>query len=139
LRAAEADPFARLFLLASLIRAIGFLGFVIYPYRYSISWYVAGLARPIGVGFVFVGLIREQVELYREARARLRDLEGLHGAGQALVTSLDPIQIVDTIAAKALSVSGASGAILFRLDVEAQVVRAVSRAGGISAELVRGL
>jgi signal transduction histidine kinase len=139
LRTAEADPFARLFLLASLIWAIGFLGFLVSPYRYSISWYVAGLARPIGVGFLFVGLIREQVELYREARARLSDLEGLHAAGQALVTSLDPTQIVETIAAKALEVTRAAGAILFRLDTAAQVVRAVTRAGSISPELVRGL
>ena len=135
----ESDPFARLFLLASLVWAVGYLGFIIYPFRYGISWYVAGLARPIGVGFIFVGLIREQVELYREAHARLRDLEGLHRAGQALVTSLDPTQIVETIATKALEVTGAAGAILFRLDPTAQVVRAVTRAGGISPELVRGL
>ncbi len=139
IRATDPDPYARLFLLASLVWALGFLGFLIYPYRYGISWYVAGLARPIGVGFIFVGLIREQVELYREARARLRDLENLHGAGQALVTSLDATQIVETIAAKALEVSGAAGAILFRLDGAAEVVRAVTRAGAISPELVRGL
>ena len=139
IRAAAPDPYARLFLLASLVWGLGFLGFLIYPYRYGISWYVAGLARPIGVGFIFVGLIREQVELYREARGRLRDLEGLHRAGQALVTSLDATQIVDTIAAKAIEVSGAAGAILFRLDSVAKVVRAVTRAGAISPELVRGL
>jgi signal transduction histidine kinase len=139
IRAEQADPFAGLFLLASLIWAIGFLGFLIYPYRYGISWYVAGLARPIGVGFIFVGLIREQVELYREARARLHDLEGLHRAGQALVTSLDATQIVETISTKALEVTGAVGAILFRLDPVGQVVRAVTRAGTISPELVRGL
>jgi signal transduction histidine kinase/ActR/RegA family two-component response regulator len=139
IRAKDPDPYARLFLLASLVWALGFLGFLIYPYRYSVSWYVAGLARPIGVGFIFIGLIREQVELYREARGRLRDLESLHGAGQALVTSLDATQIVDTIAAKALEVSGAAGAILFRFDPVANVVRAVTRAGTVSAELVRGL
>jgi signal transduction histidine kinase/ActR/RegA family two-component response regulator len=139
IQTAEADPFARLFLLASLIWTIGIVGFLLYPYRYSIGWYVAGLARPIGVGIIFVGLFREQVVLYREARARLRDLEGLHAAGQALVTSLDPTQIVETIAAKALEVSGAAGAILFRLDTATQTVHAVTRAGAISAELVRGL
>ena len=139
IRGADPDPFARLFFIAALIWAIGLLGFLIHPYRYSISWYVAGLARPIGVGFIFVGLIREQVDLYREARARLRDLEGLHGAGQALVASLDPTQIVETIAANALQITGAAGAILFRLDPAAQVVRAVTRAGMVSPELVPGL
>ena len=138
-RAAEPDPFARLFLLAAVIWVVGFLGFLIYPYRYSISWYVAGLARPIGVGIIFVGLIREQVELYEEARGRLRDLEGLHRAGQALVTSLDPAQTLETIAAKAVDIMRAAGAILFRLDSGAQEVRAVARAGDISAELTRGL
>ena len=137
--AAEPDPFARFFFLASLIWAIGLLGFFIYPYRYGISWYVAGFARPIGVGVLFIGLIREQVDLYREARARLRDLEGLHSAGQALVTSLDATQIVDTITVKALEVSGAAAAILFRVDADAQVVRAVSWAGGVNAQVVGGL
>ena len=138
-RMPEPDPFARLFLLAGVIWAVGFLGFLIYPYRYSVSWYIAGLARPIGVGIIFVGLIREQVELYQEARGRLRDLEGLHRAGQALVTSLDPAQTVETIVAKALDITRAAGAILFRLEREAQMVRAVARAGVISADLVRGL
>jgi hypothetical protein len=118
-RAADPDPFARLFLVTALIWAVGFLGFLIYPYRYSVSWYVAGLARPIGVGIIFVGLIREQVELYQEARARLHDLEGLHRAGQALVTTLDPTQALETIVAKALDITRAAGAILFRLDSDA--------------------
>ena len=83
-------------------------------YRYSIPWYLAGFSRPLGVGLIFVGLLREQVWLYRAARARQRDLEGLHSAGQALVRSLDPHEIVQTIAAKAVEVSGADGAILFR-------------------------
>jgi GAF domain-containing protein len=138
-RSSEPDPFARFFLVATLIWAIGLAGFMIYPFRYSIAWYVAGFARPIGLGFLFVGLIREQAGLYREANARLRDLEGLHAAGQALVMSLDPAQIVQTIATKALEVSGAAGAILFRLDADAQVVRAVSRAGSISEALAHGL
>ena len=134
MHAVEPDPFARFFFLASLIWAIGFLGFVIYPYRYGISWYVAGFARPIGVGVLFIGLIREQVDLYREARARLRDLEGLHNAGQALVASLDATQIVDTITVKALDVTGAAAAILFRADADGRVVRAVSWAGAVNTE-----
>ena len=138
-RTAAPDPFSQLFVLAAVIWTVGFLGFLIYPYRYSISWYVAGLARPIGVGLIFVGLIREQVELYQEARGRLRDLEGLHRAGQALVTSLDPTQTVETIVARAIDITRAAGAILFRLDGNAQVVRAVARAGAISTELVRDL
>ena len=139
IRVAESDLFARLFFIASLIWTVGLLGFLIYPYRYGVSWYVAGFARPIGVGVLFVGLIREQVDLYREARARLRDLEGLHSAGQALVTSLDATQIINTITARVLEVSGAHGAILFRLDADAQVLRAVSRAGDVSPALVFGL
>jgi len=133
------DPFASYLLLASLIWMAGLAGFLSYSYRYSIPWYMAGFARPLGVGVIFVGLLREQVWLYREARARQRDLEGLHGAGQALVKSLDPQQTIQTIATKAVEVSGADGAILFRLDAAAQFVRAVSRAGTISQELVTGL
>jgi signal transduction histidine kinase len=139
MHAPEPDPFARFFLLASLIWAIGLLGFFIYPYRYSISWYVAGFARPIGVGVLFIGLVREQVDLYREARARLRDLEGLHNAGQALVTSLDATQIVNTIAVKALEVSRASAAILFRVDADSRVLRVASWAGGVTTAVITGL
>src|SRR4030095_5435791 len=58
------------------------------PYRYAVSWYVGGLARPLGVGVIFLALLREQAWLYREARNRLRDLEQLHEASQALVTTL---------------------------------------------------
>src|SRR2546426_5655691 len=49
--------------------------------------------------------------------------EGLHRAGQALVRSLDPARIVSTIAAKALEVSRADAAILFRLDADERELR----------------
>jgi signal transduction histidine kinase/ActR/RegA family two-component response regulator len=124
---------------AVFIWLIGLIGFLIHPYRYGISWYLAGVARPVGVGLIFVGLLREQVWLYREAHGRLVDLEGLHRAGQALVRSLDPGRIVSTIASKALEISGADAAILFRLDAEADVLRAAAGAGQVSPDFVMGL
>lgn len=134
------DPFASYLVLAAAVWMVGLVGFLTSGgYRYSIPWYLAGLSRPLGVGLIFVGLLREQVWLYREARARQRDLETLHGAGQALVRSLDAREIVQTIATKAVEVMGADGAILFRLDTATQTVRAVSRAGVITQELVTGL
>jgi signal transduction histidine kinase len=136
----DRDPFASYLLLAAVAWMVGLMGFLSSGgYRYSIPWYLAGLSRPLGVGLIFVGLLREQVWLYREARARQRDLESLHGAGQALVRSLDAREIVQTIATKAVEVLGADGAILFRLDSATQTVRAVSRAGVITRELVTGL
>jgi signal transduction histidine kinase len=131
----DGEWFNRFLLLAALIWALGLLGFLIFPFRYGISWYVAGVARPIGVGVMLVGLLREQVWLYREARARQRDLESLHASGQALVATLDPQRILDTIPAKALEVSGAEGAILFRLDAPARALRAVSQIGRVPADL----
>ena len=137
---AKRDPFASYLLLAAVIWMAGLMGFLSSGgYRYSIPWYLAGLSRPLGVGLIFVGLLLEQVWLYREARARQRDLEGLNGAGQALVKSLDPQEIVQTISAKAVEVLDADGAILFRLDSATQTVRALTRAGVITEELVTGL
>ena len=118
---------------------LGLIGVMICPFRYSIPWYLAGFARPLGVGVIFVGLLREQVWLYREARARQRDLDVLHRAGQALVRSLDLTEIARTIATKALEVSGADGAILFRFDEAERVLVAMSHAGTISEQLVSGL
>lgn len=135
----EHDWFAAVFLLATSIWLIAMVGWLIFPFRYSVSWYLAGLARPAGVLAIFVGLLREQVWLYREARARMRDLESLHASGQALVTTLDPQQIVDTITLKAVEVSGADGAVLFRLDAQAWALRAVSRAGTITQEYITEL
>src|SRR5947208_10629270 len=133
------DPFGGYFLLAAFLWILGLLGFLLHPFRYSIPWYLAGFARPLGVGVIFVGLLREQVCLYREARARQRDLDVLHRAGQALVRSLDLAEIAQTIATKALDVSGADGAILFRFDEQERVLVAMSRAGAISDQLVSGL
>jgi GAF domain-containing protein len=138
-RYAARDPFGGYFFLAAFIWILGLLGFLLHPFRYSIPWYLAGFARPLGVGVIFVGLLREQVWLYREARARQRDLDVLHRAGHALVRSLDLHEIAGTIASKALEVSGADGAILFRYDERARVLAAMSRAGAISDTLVSGL
>jgi signal transduction histidine kinase len=138
-RYAARDAFGSYFLLAAFVWVLGLLGFLLHPVRYSIPWYLAGFARPLGVGVIFVGLLREQVWLYREARARQRDLEVLHRAGHALVRSLDLKEITETIAVKALEVSGADGAILFRYDPHDRVLIAMSRAGAISDTLVSGL
>jgi signal transduction histidine kinase len=138
-RYAARDPFGSYFLLAAFIWVLGLLGFLLHPFRYSVPWYLAGFARPLGVGVIFVGLLREQVWLYREARARQRDLDALHRAGQALVRSLDLREIADTITIKALEVSGAAGAILFRYDAGHRVLIAMSRAGAISDTIVSGL
>jgi hypothetical protein len=121
--------FVNLLALAAFLWVLGLLGFLLFPYRYAVSWYLAGAARPFGVGVIFVALLREQVWLYREARARLRDLEELHQAGQALVSSLDSGEIAQTIAAKALTIAQADAAILFRLDERAHVLRAVTVSG----------
>src|SRR5438445_12104682 len=121
------DPFGGYFLLAAFLWILGLLGFLLHPFRYSIPWYLAGFARPLGVGVIFIGLLREQVWLYREARARQRDLDVLHRAGQALVRSLDLREIADTIATKALEISGADGAILFRYAARDRVLTAMSR------------
>jgi signal transduction histidine kinase len=80
--------FVNLLALAAFVWLLGLVGFLLFPYRYGVSWYVAGLARPFGVGVIFVALLRDQVWLYREARSRVRDLERLHEASQALVTTL---------------------------------------------------
>src|SRR5712691_11917162 len=88
--------FVNLLALAAFVWVLGLIGFLLFPYRYGVSWYLAGVARPVGVGVIFVALLREQVWLYSEARARLRDLEQLHQAGQALVTSLDASEIAHT-------------------------------------------
>jgi signal transduction histidine kinase len=80
--------FVNLLALAAVVWVLGLLGFLLFPYRYAVSWYGGGLARPFGVGVIFVALLREQAWLYRVARSRLRDLEQLHEASQALVTTL---------------------------------------------------
>ncbi len=82
------QEFVNLPALAAFVWVLGLVGFLLFPYRYAVSWYVAGLARPFGVGVIFVALLRDQVWLYREARSRVRDLEQLHEASQALVTTL---------------------------------------------------
>jgi signal transduction histidine kinase len=89
LRQAEAPhEFVNLLALAAFVWVLGLVGFLLFPYRYAVSWYLAGLARPFGVGVIFLALLREQAWLYREARSRVRDLEQWHAASQALVTTL---------------------------------------------------
>jgi signal transduction histidine kinase len=131
--------FLRLVSLASLLWLVGMVGFLIRPERDGLAWHLASLARPVGVGLIFVGLLREQVGLYREARARLRDLEGLHRAGHALVGSMDPVETMATIPEGALALLRADAAILLRLDPQARALRTVAHLGRISPELARGL
>src|SRR2546426_4941109 len=133
------DPFAGYLLLAAYIWTAGLLGFLLCPFRYSIPWYLAGLARPLRVGVIFVGLLREQVRLYRDARARQRDLDVLHRAGHAPVQNLNLPQIAHTIVTKALEVSSADAAILFRFDERSRVLVALAHAGAISDRLLPAL
>ncbi|MFQ5961615.1 MAG: ATP-binding protein, partial [Candidatus Methylomirabilales bacterium] len=86
------DWFAGYLTLAALIWMLGLMGFLIFPFRYGVSWYMAGLTRPIGVTVIFIALIWEQVVLYREARARQRDLEVLHAELQANLERLKETQ-----------------------------------------------
>jgi hypothetical protein len=129
----KSQHFANFLALAGFIWLVGLIGFLLFPYRYAISWYLAGVARPLGVGVIFVALLREQVWLYREARARMRDLEQLHQAGQALVTSRDATEIVDTIASRALTIAQADASVLFRFEARAQLLRAVRSRGSTGA------
>jgi signal transduction histidine kinase len=126
---ATSQHFTNFLALANFIWLVGLVGFLLFPYRYAISWYLAGIARPLGVGVIFVALLREQVWLYREARARVRDLEQLHQAGQALVTSRDAPEIVEMIASRGLTIAQADASVLFRFDAAAQVLRAVTSRG----------
>src|SRR5215831_4185382 len=53
----ERDAFARYLLFACVVWMTALLGLLTSRgFRYSIPWYLAGLARPLGVGIVFVGL-----------------------------------------------------------------------------------
>jgi signal transduction histidine kinase/CheY-like chemotaxis protein len=91
-RSGQTDPLSGALLLAVLIWLVGFVGFLIFPVRYGIPWYMAALARPLGVGIIFVGLLREQVWLYREARARQGDLETLQVELQSNLRQLQETQ-----------------------------------------------
>src|SRR5207247_1546659 len=53
---------------------VGLPGFLLWPFRYGVTWYVAGLARPVGLGVILVGLMREQIWLYREIVRKNDDL-----------------------------------------------------------------
>jgi hypothetical protein len=54
----QEHAFATLLALAAFIWLLGLVGFLLFPYRYAISWYLAGVARPVGVGIIFVALLR---------------------------------------------------------------------------------
>ncbi|MBI2207057.1 MAG: response regulator [Candidatus Rokubacteria bacterium] len=112
----QRDGFSRLFLLAACIWGIGMLGWLTYPYRYGISWYVGGLARPIGVGLIFVAVLREQVLLYRDARARVRALETLRTFGQHLLQATSEREILADAARTTRELLAADAAAVYLAD-----------------------
>src|SRR5207249_12029816 len=62
----DGDVLAAFLPLAAFIWLLGLTGFLLWPFRYGLPWYIAGLARPVGLGVILVGLMREQIWLYRE-------------------------------------------------------------------------
>src|SRR5262245_10710841 len=99
-QAGTPQGFVNLLAVAALVWVLGLVGFLLFPYRYGISWYLAGVARPFGVGVIFVALLREQVWLYSEARARVRDLEQLHQRlqeTQAQLMQADKLKALGTL------------------------------------------
>jgi len=70
----DGDVLAAFLPLAAFIWLLGLTGFLLWPFRYGLPWYIAGLARPVGLGVILVGLMREQIWLYREIISKNRDL-----------------------------------------------------------------
>ncbi|MBI3825886.1 MAG: GAF domain-containing protein [Candidatus Rokubacteria bacterium] len=138
-RRAREDRFAGALFVAAFLWILGLTGFLMSPDRYGVPWYLAILAQPLGVAVIFVTVIREQVWLYQQARARQRDLEALHAAGAALVGPLDLGAVAQAIATRALEVAGADGAVLFRLDPDTRTLRAISHAGRMAERLAAAL
>src|SRR5262249_41704572 len=73
--AQDGDLVVKFYLLAAFIWLLGLLGFLTHPYRFAVSWYLGGFARPLGVAVVFVSLLREQVGLYAALRGHLQRLK----------------------------------------------------------------
>ena len=103
------------------------------------AWHVLDVARLLGAGALFVGLLRRHASVARDAEVRILRLGRLQSASAALGASLDPTRVVETVAGKAIEVSGGAAALLFRLDIDAHAVHAVSWAGQVSADLARSL
>jgi len=70
----DGDVLAAYLPLAAFIWLLGLTGFLLWPFRYGLPWYIAGLARPVGLGVILVGVMREQIWLYREIISKNRDL-----------------------------------------------------------------
>src|SRR5256712_13526333 len=70
----DGDVLAAFLPLAAFIWLLGLTGFLLWPFRYGLPWYIAGLARPVGLGVILVGLMREQIWLYRGIISKNRDL-----------------------------------------------------------------
>ena len=81
--------------------------------------------------------LKRDLSRAEDAEARVRSLERLRAAGQALNRSLEPARVAEAVAAKALDLSGAAAAMLFRLDVDARLVHPVASAGSVSPDLAR--
>jgi len=88
--------------LATFLWLVGLTGFLLWPFRYGVTWYVAGLARPVGLGVILVGLMREQIWLYREIVRKNDDLtaRGLTARAEAAAFErrfADLVQDLDAI------------------------------------------
>lgn len=122
-------PFTGFLALSSLLLLAAVAGFLLVPFRYSLTWYVAGFARPVGASILFLGLLSEQIGLYRDARSRQRVFEGLHRAGQAMMATLDQRKLLNIITQGVMEVSDAEGAILYEVAGDPAVLRPVSWSG----------
>jgi two-component system NtrC family sensor kinase len=69
------DPFGTWLLLAAGVWIVGLLGLLtVGGTPQGVPWYLAGGSRPLGAALIFLGLLREQIQLPRQARAREREL-----------------------------------------------------------------
>ena len=90
----DSDPFASYLAVVAIVWTVGPLAFLTSGgFRYSIPWYLAGLSRPLGVGLIFVGLLREQVWLYAELQSSLLRLKET----QAQLLQTDKLKALGTL------------------------------------------
>jgi signal transduction histidine kinase len=97
------DGFVRFLQIAAGVWLLGIAGFLIFPFRYSVSWYIAGFARPIGMGLIFMGLMREQIALYREARAVALENARLYDVAKDHIVQLQEAKVMAETASRAKS------------------------------------
>lgn len=146
----DGDEMGASLFVAAFVWIVALTGLLLDPSPYSVAWYVAGFARPLGMAVIFLGLLSEHVALYQEARDRQHDLEALHAAGLGLVESVEPRRAADAITTNAVMLTGASAAVLHRLDEASGELHSLSSTGrmppsrlrnverGLAATLARG-